>query len=299
MSLLNITNDGLPNVLVKLHATVLRARKPILKDELLDTVAPLSMAGDDGDKARQTLNRWTQLGLFRDVDGTIDVAERPEDRLRNTQQELLAFTRRIACARVLAPENNPDFWATHGALAADLTRGLAWLLAQNVYRTGFDVIEEQESQQIADPDRWLLRNGTRRAGLQYWSRFLGFSQQPYADIDPTVAVRDVLPRILDEGEDIAAAQFVDRLAGVLPVVDEGMWQKEVLAAVDTNVLGRLRQGQLSTALSRALLNLRQSGDILLQPRSDLGSSITLTGASGARNDLTFHWIARPRTGAAR
>ena len=298
MSLLNIASDGLPNVLVQLHATVLRARKPIPKHELLETVAPPWVVGDDGDKARQTLNRWTQLGLFRDMDGAIDVAERPDDRL-HTPQDFHAFTRRVACARVVAAENNPDFWATQGALAADLTRGLAWMLAQDVYRTSFDVIEERESQQITDPDRWLLRNSTRRTGLQYWSRFLGFGRQPYADIDPTVAVRDVLPQVLAEGEDMPAAQFVDRLAGVLPVIDEGVWQKEVLAAVDTNVLGRLRQGQLSTALSRALLNLRQAGDILLQPRSDLGSSITLTGASGARNDLTFHWIARPKAGVAR
>ncbi|MBU9642353.1 protein DpdG [Burkholderia gladioli] len=298
MSLLNIASDGLPNVLVQLHAAVLRSRKPIPKDELLDTVAPPLVVGDDGDKARQTLLRWTQLDLFRENGGAIDVVKRPDDRLR-TPQDFLVFTRRVACARVLAAENNPDFWAPQGTLAADLTRGLAWMLAQDVYRTGFDVIEERESQQITDPDRWLLRNGTRRPGLQFWSRFLGFSRQPYADIDPTVAVRDVLPQVLAEGEDIPAVQFVDRLAGVLPVIDEGVWQKEMLAAVDTNVLGRLRQGQLSTALSRALLNLRQAGDILLQPRSDLGSSITLTGASGARNDLTFHWIARPKAGAAR
>lgn len=298
MSLLNIANDGLPNVLVQLHATVLRARKPIPKDELLDTVAPPAAVGDEGDKARQTLNRWTQLGLFRDEDSAIDVAERPEDRLR-TPQDFLAFTRRVACARVLATENNPDFWATQGALAADLTRGLAWMLAQDVYRTGFDVIEEQESQQISDPDRWLLRNSTRLRGLQFWSRFLGFSQQPYADIDPTVAVRDVLPRVMAEGEEMPAAQFVDRLAGVLPVIDGGVWQKEVLAVVDTNALGRMREGQLSTALSRALLNLRQAGDVLLTTRSDLGSSITLTGASGARDDLTFHWIARLKVGATR
>ena len=39
MSLLNITNDGLPNILVALHGTVLRAAKPIIETELLEAVA--------------------------------------------------------------------------------------------------------------------------------------------------------------------------------------------------------------------------------------------------------------------
>ncbi|GJG99178.1 hypothetical protein CBA19C8_01500 [Paraburkholderia terrae] len=265
---------------------------------MLEAVAPTAVVHDDGDKARQTLNRWTRLGLFLDDAGVIDVAERPDDRLR-TPHDMLAFTRRQACARVLAPENNPDFWAPQGTLAADLTRGLAWMLAQDVYRTGFDDIEERESQQIADPDRWLLRNGTRKPGLQFWSRFLGFSRQPYADIDPTVAVRDVLPQVIAEGEDMPVAQFVDRLAAVLPVIDDGVWRREMLTSVDMNILGGLTQGQLSTALSRALLNLRLAGDIHLTVRSDLGSAIVLTGANGARNDLTFHWIARPKAGDSR
>lgn len=298
MSLLNIASDGLPNVLVQLHATVLRERKPIPKDELLERVAPPTVVGDDGEKARQTLNRWTQLGLFQEVSGEITVTDRPQGRSQ-TPQELLTFTRRTACAQALAPQNNPDLWASEGAFAADLTRSLAWMLAQDIYRTGFDKFEVQEGQQITDPNRWLLRNPTRRTGLQYWARFLGFSQRPYADIDPTVAVRDALPKVLSEGEDIEASRFIDRLAGILPVLDSGTWQEEVLAALDQNALPRLKQGQLSTALSRTLLNLRESGELLLQRRADVGSSIVLTGVNGARNDLVFHWIARPKAGALR
>lgn len=296
MSLLNITNDGLPNILVQLHAAVLRASKPIPKEDLLDTVAPLSVVEDEGKQARQTLTRWTQLGLFQETDGAIFVSDRPQGRLRSPR-EMLAFTRRMACARVLAPENNPDFWAAEGALAADLTRGLAWMMVQDIYRTDFSKFEEQESKQIRDSTRCLLKNSTRRPGLQYWARFLGFSQQPFADIDPTVAVRDILPNVLAEGEDMHATGFLDRLAGALPVMDKGIWQEEMIAALDPNALARLRQGQLSTALSRALLNLRESGELQLQRRADVGSSIVLTGVQGIRSDLEFHWIVRPKAGA--
>ncbi|ALP61332.1 protein DpdG [Paraburkholderia caribensis] len=296
MSLLNLTNDGLPNILVQLHATVLRAIKPIPREALLDAVAPPALVSDAGKLARGTLLRWTALGLFQEVDGAITVTERPASR-RDGAKDLLAFTRRTACARVMAAENNGEFWMSEGAAAADLTRSLAWMLAQDVYRTGFSQFEALEVQQMGESDRLLFRNPTRRTGLQYWARFLGFSQQPFADIDPTVAIRDVLPKILKEGEDIDATQFVDKIAQALPVLDRGMWRQEVLSSVDGNALAPLQAGQLSTALSRALLNLRGSGDLLLQRRADVGSSIVLTGVNGMRADLSFQWIARPGAGA--
>lgn len=68
MSLLNLTSDGLPNVLVVLHAAVLRVgQRGISEAKLLDTVAPaeiVSNDGDDGDMVRKTLRSWIDIGLF-------------------------------------------------------------------------------------------------------------------------------------------------------------------------------------------------------------------------------------------
>lgn len=293
MSLLNITNDGLPNILVVLHATVLRATKPIAEADLLDAVSPSAIVEDDGQMARNTLTRWTELGLFVRENGLISVKEKLPGR-RATALEILPFTRRMACRQALAEENNPDLWASQSARAADLTRSLAWMLAQDVYRASFAQFETQESQQILDPERLLMRNSTRRSGLQYWAPFLGFSRHPYAAIDPTVAVRDVLAELLGPGEGLPAPQFVERLGTVLPVLDGGRWQREVLEFIDPSALPPRQSGQLSSALSRALLTLWDSGELLLQQKSDLGSSVVLTGAGGARSDLTFQWIARPQ-----
>lgn len=298
MSLLNLTNDGLPNVLAMLHAAVLRVGKPVLRDELLETVAPSSVVDDDGKMTRQTLNRWTELGLFRQEGDAITVNERPAG-TRIAALELQRFTRRVACKCALAEKNNADFWASESARAADLTRSLAWMMAQDVYRASFSDFEAQEAEQITDPELLLMRNSTRRNGLQYWAPFLGFSRHPYAAIDPTVAVRDVLPEILSPGQGMAAAEFVAQVAWLLPVLDGGRYQQEVLAAVDPNALAPRNPGQLSTALSRALLCLRAGGDIVMAQKSDTGSAITLTGAHGARHDLTFQWISRPAAGQSR
>ena len=294
MSLLNITNDGLPNILAVLHATVLRSAKPISEADLLESVSPAAIVEDDSQMARNTLNRWVELGLFVREDGLISVKEKLPGR-RATALEILPFTRRMACRLALSEENNQDLWASQGARAADLTRTLAWMLAQDVYRTSsFSNFADKESQQILDPERLLMRNDTRRRGLEYWAPFLGFSRHSFAVIDPTVAVRDSLNEVLEPGQGMPAAQFIERLSTILPVLDGGRWQIEVLQFVDPAALPRRQPGQLSSALSRALLTLWDSGELLLQQKADLGSSVTLTGAGGARSDLTYQWIARPQ-----
>ena len=292
MSLLNITNDGLPNVLAVLHARVLASKNAIHRDELLEAVAPEGVVKDEGKQVRQTLRRWTELGLFIETENMISVLDRPS-KVSTGVLKTLAFTRRIACKYALSDENNQEFWAAEGARAADLTRTLAWMMAQDAFRTRFGDLERLESEQIENSDRRLMQNSTRKTGVGYWAEFLGFSRQPGGDIDPTVAVRDVLPEILGPGEGMSARDFVDRIAEQLPVLDGGRWQTAVLAEVSESALAPLQSGQVSTALSRALLCLRATGELLLQNRADTGSSIVLSGFQGIRPDLTFQWFSRP------
>lgn len=295
MSILNIASDGLPNLLVLLHAIVLRASKPISEVDLLEAVAPSSVVDDSGDKARQTLNRWCELGFFERDNGMVSIADQTSPR-RATTLDILPLTRKRACRLVMSEKNNPDIWASQGARAADLTRCLAWMMVQDVYRTTFSEFEREESNQITDSAKHLMQNSGRRSGLQhYWSPFLGFSRNSFGDIDPTLAVKDALDDILAPGEGLPATTFLARLGTALPVLDGGRWQQEVLQFVDVARLPRREPGQLSTALSRALLNLWNSENLILKPSADLGSSVTLTGYAGSRNDLTFQWIERSLT----
>lgn len=293
MSLLNITNDGLPNILTVLHATVLRSAKPISREDLLSSVSPAVVVEDSASMTNNTLSRWTDLGLFVNEEGLITVKEKLQDR-RATTLELLPFTRRVACRLALSEKNNQDLWASQGTRSADLTRSLAWMMAQDAYRTSsFSSFADMESRQIVDPERLLMRNDTRRRGLEYWAPFLGFSHHSFAVIDPTVAIRDSLDEVIPRGSGMPGAQFVERLSTVLPVLDGGRWQIEVLKFIDPTTLPNRQPGQLSSALSRALLNLWESRELLLQQKADMGSSVTLTGAGGARSDLTFQWVSRP------
>ena len=296
MSLLNLTNDGLPNVLAVLYEAVALAKAPLEREELLELVAPKGVVHEDGKMARQTLNRWAELGLFVDADaGKIALASVPTTEMRDAS-EVLSAVRTAARRCALADANNPDLWASEGARAADLTRSLAWLLAQDVYRTTFSpaALEELEMKQIADPEARLMVNQTRRNGLQFWSHFLGFVRQPGGgDIDPTLAVRESISACIEPGEDMPASAFVERLAQVLPVLDGGKWRSAVELRLEPQALPSMAEGQLSTSLSRALIALMMDEQLRFENRADVGRSVVFTGRDGLRPNYRYSWVSRP------
>jgi hypothetical protein len=260
---------------------------------LLDYIAPAGLTAESGKMARQTLNRWLELGLFVQDEGQkIGLAQPPSAKVL-TELELLRTIRCAARARVLAGENNQEFWASEGARSADLTRSLAWVLAQDVYRTTFRDLESLELRQIANRDRRLMQNDTRRNGLQVWAFFLGFTRHLGGEIDPTVAIREVLPECLKAGRETPIDEFLANLGERLPVLDGGEYRREVEAQIASGSLPDRITGQLSSSLSRALLCLRMEGSIVLEARADRGSGITMTGQGGLRPDLRFQVVRRP------
>jgi hypothetical protein len=298
MSLLNLTVDGLPNVLVVLYSTVALARSPLTIDEVLDIVAPAGVVTDPR-MARVTLNRWTELGLFRldDSGERVILTEAPETDMKSDVGIVRAA--RIAARQcALSEANNPELWARESARAADLTRSLAWLLAQDVYRMRFSDAQSLEIEQIAHDDLRLMQNDTRKNGLQFWGHFLGFVRQPGGgDVDPTLAVRETLPACIAAGEEMPAAEFVELLAQHLPVLDGGVYRVAVEAQLESNALPPLQPGQLSTSLSRAMFSLMIDQTLQFENKADVGRSIVFTGRDGLRADHRYSWVRRPRRAA--
>jgi hypothetical protein len=192
MSLLNIASDGLHNVLIAICNCLLDENGCLKEEELFRRIAPASAVVDDGKMARQTVNRWTELGLLVKDKERVLLCPTYFSKIRKIDKaNALPAIRRAARACALSPLNNADLWAKEGARAADLTRSLCLLLAQDVHRTGFKDLEQLEIQQIKDPELRLVQNDTRLNGLQKWGFFLGFVRQPDGgDVDPTVAIRD-------------------------------------------------------------------------------------------------------------
>jgi hypothetical protein len=289
MAILNRESDGLVSVLVAIVRASI-AIGPTSKTKLLDIVSPLSI--DDGKndqkKARNTLNRWFELGLYIETEKG---EWRLEEECRSQIKKLGATPAVIAhVARqiVLTSRNNRNFWSDTENKSADFTRAAAWMLAQDVHLfipTSHSVVEKLCNDQ-APPDVILLQNDTRWAGYVSWATFLGFGRSDtgkasggfITDVTPVVRfhLHDVLPK---RGE-VAIDDFIGSLASAIPVLDGGSYRTEVESKLKPEKWKRSKEGELSTSLSRALLRLRESGDLRFESRSDAGRQMKLIGREG-------------------
>ncbi|MGN7610941.1 protein DpdG [Magnetococcales bacterium HHB-1] len=281
MTILNTASDGFFNVLIVLHRTLAR-HGPMKRDRLI----ALCALGADGDTQRlnETLVRWTQLGLFKvskEVIYALDDADKKTEHLP-------AICRRL----LFSDENNQNFWDNKGTLAADFTRALAFILAQDIYKEAFDShskVQALELRQIKDTERRVLQNDVRWNGLRFWGDFLGFfwnDQRRWPD--PTMSIRDELPGIFSDRSELPAEDFIVQLSECIPVLDGGRYRQQVEEVLDAAEWQSLtRETLLSTSLSRALWRLsRPGGPLQLEQRADAGSGLTLQRSQG-REWLTF------------
>ena len=131
MSILNQASDGLFNVLIVLVRALVRFG-PRKRENLIPACGGAAEAFDISQLTR-TLNRWTELGLFGEDNGATIIAEPYRSALGKNADDAEARLPKVARAVALLPANNARFWESEEAKSADLSRGVAWMLAQDVY----------------------------------------------------------------------------------------------------------------------------------------------------------------------
>lgn len=154
--------------------------------------------------------RWTELGLFEALGGQTVIAEPYRTRLGKDVAKAEARLPSVAREIVLSPNNNLRFWDADENKSADLTRGLSWMLAQDVYTletSSHAKIQELETRQISDLSRRMMQNDTRWNGLKAWMIYLGFGRGDAFMVDPTVALRDAIPDIFASEGRLRRATF--------------------------------------------------------------------------------------------
>lgn len=279
MSILNQASDGLFNVLIVLVRALVRFG-PRGREELISICGGSAHMVDPSQLTR-TLKRWTELGLFVEHNGLIDIHEIYRSILCKNADDAEVRLPKIARTVALLPANNARFWESEEAKSADLSRGVAWMLAQDVYLldANSDRLAELESGQLIDSSaQKIAQNNTRWNGLKTWMRYLGFARESIQwVVDPTDALRDVLPDIFGSNCELTGPAFVERAASILPVLDGGTYRKQVEEVLKENTWPRPRAGCLSSSLSRAIQRLDREGEIKLANRSDTEGVITLTG----------------------
>ncbi|WP_321960085.1 protein DpdG [Paraburkholderia sp. J7] len=174
---------------------------------------------------------------------------------------------------------------------ADLCRqsgvplAFAWLLSQDSRRpirsAGAHVELLQQQFGNVDALGFNMRNDQLFQNLIYWARYLGYAETiglrtspnsggsnsaNYVIPDPTRAIRRVLPQIFSATNEMQISTFVERLADLLPVLEEGGARFEL----ERRFTGALRRAEqhFSIATSLALTRLENEGILQLVSESD-------------------------------
>ncbi len=302
MTILNKSSDGLVSVLVALVRTSM-VHGEMDRTKLLNICCPPSLVGDSQKMGVNTLNRWTELGLFvYSENKKVRVADPFYKKIKDqaiSTQSIAESTRLV----VLDPRNNINFWSDEENKAADFTRAVCWMLAQDIYHfmpTSHATVEPLCNDQAKSAEVILLQNDTRWPGYKSLAKFLGFARtdsgKPGGALltDPTPAVFSSLYKCLPTKEYISINEFMERLADSLPVLDGGKYRKEVESKLKPEKWKAPISGAVSTSLSRALLRLQASGDLRFADRSDSNVRISLLG----RDNRTIQSITHVLRGDA-
>lgn len=279
MGILNRPSDGLPSVLFALVRT-LRALGPMPEAELLAICAPAALQDhattfEDGKQARQTLRRWRQLGLFEEIDGKITLIYEA----RAVDVTGLAGVFRLGGLLrklVLNAENNAQLNAPEGELAADLTLALSWALAQDVLTMpggAYSELNELDIRQLPNPPS-AFQNDTRWTGFKEWVPLLGFGwteskgRGSLLVVDPSAAVRDVLPAIFKSRKELPIDEFTEAIALEIPVLDGGVYRRAVEGRLEPGTWRPTQPHEISVSLSVALQRLDVLDVFRLVARAD-------------------------------
>lgn len=282
MTLTNYASDGQYPILIAL-VRVLAANGPLPREDLVR----LCTVGDDK-HTKATLSTWIDLGLFvADNENKVRFGGRFSKRRGEALEEL---TDRLSahCRRTIFDQRYAlPLWRPDGArrdedigASADFVRELAWTLSQDIYSISFDTaaetIEAMENRQVI-PGKYVFINRTRWPGLCFWARYTGFASADGRTIDPTDAIRGVLPEIFATSKQLPAAEFLRQLHELLPVLDSGNYRIAVEAVLDDSVWQRPPADHLSMSLSFALRRLQLDQTIVLEAQADAGKIFFLSG----------------------
>jgi hypothetical protein len=207
---------------------------------------------------------------------------------------------------VLSPAVNEGLWNSSEG-ARDLTRALAWFLAQDTLQPpgpwndpdGVDVAQER---QFASSER-VFSNDTRWGSFDRWVPFLGFGRHLPRDgkdvliPDPTDAIRGPVASILTSHRRPIGA-LITELAHQMPVVDGGTYRREVEARMKPQAV-RSAADLLSPSLAHALLRLRDERVIILEDLADAPLKMRVPAPFGPERTITHASLARAKTRAIR
>lgn len=297
MSLLNRASHGNHSVLVAIFKLLQTEKKRLTTENVQNLCAP----GEVGDKAkvRQTINAWLALGMLQEVDERITIHED----VRKDERAIDALPH-LARRLILRSENNSNLWAKEDARASEFVRGICWALAQDVWTVSMDSWDEIQTliqQQLGSGSTEIFQNSVNWKGFKAWAAYLGFAwcstkSSSGIIVDPTQAVRSILPGVFGRRKNLEAAEFLKAISSEIPVLDGGVYRVEVESRLRKERDGPLvwsppPNNQISTSLSQSILRLIADGTLVGDNKADSDEAIriTLTGRNQSKLKTFSHF----------
>lgn len=308
MALLN-PPELLPSIARYIYRYLLsRSKLTDTRANLIGALAPPTLLhptephADPGSlEVEKTVGLCQQLGLVAADGDNITLSPDLPAEARNPKKADAGF---ITLLRqlVLHPDQNTADWGSQEG-TRDFTNAIAWYLMQDPTNfpgtwdahKGRHGAATSQGNDFGPGAKWPIVNDQRWRPFARWSGYLGFTWSHSLGgtsavvPDPTEAIRAHLPALLEAGGELRAADFRDRLAQELPVVDGGTYRRFVQE--------QLPQGPdrdpdlLSASLSFALLRLEDEDQLQLFDRADTDK--VRLDAAVAESRVISH-IARPK-----
>jgi hypothetical protein len=292
-----------PQILPNVAVVIVRALRSadgyqMTRDELEKTLAPAALPRGEGAALGpgskgldDTLTACVVVRLCEREGDLVRLHPQLPDSVRDRRREL--DIRRLMRDLMLAEELNFGLWDTTEG-SRDLTRALAWYLAQDPLRApggwnepnGVDVVQES---QFSAGER-VFSNDTRWGAFDRWTSFLGFGVRLPRDSknvlvpDPTPAIRDVVKDLLTAAR-TEVPSFVEELGRRLPVLDSGGYRREVEARMRPDAISASAD-QLSPSLTHALLRLRDERVLVIEDLADAPMKMRLPDGFGPERTVT-------------
>jgi len=279
MTLLNKASDGLHNILITLVRSLLKSNKS--REEL---IASCKVGRMDTKQLELTFNKWSKLGLFKKNEtGFIELNVDPK-KLRSKTKASDSIIPVIVREVVFRESNNKKFWTNQDSGASDLTRALAWLLAQDIYSTelGSNELAALSRKQFSGASFDTLTNTRDQSTLREYARFLGFTNNlKTLMIDPTLALKQDLQYSFQTGETLEANSFMKKISILCPVIDKGLYREKIESKLNQNHWNKVDEGnKISSSLSISIRRLQNFKILDLKKLDDSSSTFQPTGING-------------------
>jgi hypothetical protein len=270
-----------------------------LREDLARQIAPASLPRGEGATTgpgtkgfEDTLTACMTINLTERRDDLLRLHPDLPPAARDRKLREAAFAP-LVLELVLDDRINHGLWeSTEGA--RDLTRAIAWWLAQNPLDPplpwnepgGVDVAQDR---QMASGDR-IFSNDTRWGAFDRWSTFLGVASRfPRGNKtillpDPTAAIRHVLSEVMPSSR-VPILDFVEQLAQRLPVLDGGSFRRAVEERMRPEAVHASPEA-LSPSLSHALLRLRDEQLLRLEDLADAPTKVQLARGFGPERTIS-------------